>query len=191
MFASNRVIQLLLFSVSWQWYPDDSLGNVVRFQLFFNMCFSRMFRKIKEINSHPLTHLLWVIIPSVIINNGNMMKCSLIRSVIIRVIDKIEWPRSASPISSSLVLSPINQNYDKIWERNRHRLYVPIKKEQFTRRNARQQRAQTFLLLLFFYFFFIVYTYFHCFPQKHLGLIRRITMVSCLHKIDCVVYCFG
>ena len=43
-------------------------------------------------------------------SNGNRTEWSPIQSVIIRrVIDKIGLPRSGSPI---------NQNYDKSWERN-------------------------------------------------------------------------
>ena len=40
-------------------------------------------------------------------------------------------------------LLPINQNYDEIWERNKTLLirFQKNQKQQFTRRNARQQRA--------------------------------------------------
>ena len=134
------------------------------------MCFSRMFRKIKEINSHPLTHLLWVIIPSVIINNGNMMKCSLIRSVIIRVIDKIGWPRSASPISSSLVLSPINQNYGKIWERKSTSIIRFHKKRtiysaKYTT-TARADFSSSFFQKKFFIFYLLFIHIFIVFPKS-------------------------
>ena len=42
-------------------------------------------------------------------------------------------------------LLPINQNYDEIWERNKTLLirFQKNQKQQFTRRNARQQRAHT------------------------------------------------
>ena len=40
-------------------------------------------------------------------------------------------------------LLPINQNYDEIWERNKTLVirFQNNQKQQFTRRNARQQRA--------------------------------------------------
>ena len=60
------------------------------------------------------------------LNNGNRTKWTPIRSVIIRVINKIGWPHSGnliclitSMITDRIgwqeVLLPINHNYNKIW----------------------------------------------------------------------------
>ena len=72
-------------------------------------------------------------------NNGNLTKWSPIWSVLIRMISKIVWPRSGSPIFliTSMITDrigrqkgqlPINQNNDKIWEikETRYQLYVFI-----------------------------------------------------------------
>ena len=50
------------------------------------------------------------------INNGNRTERSLIRPVIIRVINKIRRPPSESPncLITSKVLLPVKQNYKKI-----------------------------------------------------------------------------
>ena len=72
-----------------------------------------------------LDHVLYYIIIIVIISNGNRTEWSPIRSVIIRVINKIGRPRSGSPIcliTSMItdrigrheVLLPINHNINKI-----------------------------------------------------------------------------
>ena len=70
-------------------------------------------------------HLNWCVFTSVPISNGNKTELSPIRSVIIRVINKIRRPHSGSPIclitsmitdevGQHEVLLPINHNFNKI-----------------------------------------------------------------------------
>ena len=79
-----------------------------------------------------------------IISNGNRTECSPIRSVIIRVINKIGRPRSRSPIcliTSMItdrigrheVLLPINHNFNKICDIIGYFVLLAVKKKPFKR----------------------------------------------------------